>query len=353
MLAKTLTTTQADLSDARLCAEVEAWLAARPDSTPFHRPAWINAVARGNGQQALMLVARRAGGEIEGVLPLNLIHSPLFGRALVSTGFAVDGGILADDIQSVEALAQACWTLAERLSCPTAELRGGALPASGWQLKSDAYLGFRAPIPSDDEGILKMMEKRHRASLRKAFDFGLVVEYRRDVAAIDIFYRLYCQNVHRLGTPVFPKALFTQVMAAFGDAADIAVCFEKGEPVTAVLSLYHNGACMPYWSGANMRSRALFSVDLTHYQLMRRVRDEGCTIFDFGRSKVGTGPAKWKKTWGFTPEPLIYAQRAAPGREPRDINPLSPQYQRKVELWKKLPLSVANLVGPHIARGLG
>jgi len=104
MLAGVMTISLANLDDPREAAELEAWIAAHPASTPFHRPAWIGAVARGTGQQALMLVSRQDGA-IAGVLPLNLIHSPLFGRALVSSGFAVDGGILADDRDVAEALA--------------------------------------------------------------------------------------------------------------------------------------------------------------------------------------------------------------------------------------------------------
>jgi len=141
MLARAMTISLANLDDAREVAELEAWIAAHPASTPFHRPAWISAVARGTGQQAMMLVCRQ-GGRIAGVLPLNLIRSPLFGRALVSSGFAVDGGILADSEEVAEALADACWRLAEAQSCPTAELRGGALPQSLWRLKADSYLGF-------------------------------------------------------------------------------------------------------------------------------------------------------------------------------------------------------------------
>ena len=150
MLARAMTVSFANLDDAIQYQELEQWVCAHPASTPFHRPAWISAAARGTGQQAMMLVCRH-GGSIRGVLPLNLIHSPLFGRALVSSGFAVDGGILAEDAEAVEALAQACWNLAEANSAPTAELRGGMMPQKDWKLKSDAYLGFAKPLEADDE----------------------------------------------------------------------------------------------------------------------------------------------------------------------------------------------------------
>ncbi|MBB6122749.1 FemAB family XrtA/PEP-CTERM system-associated protein [Sphingobium subterraneum] len=340
------------LDDADEVAAIDAWVCARADSAPFHRPIWSMAVEKGTGQEALSLVAWRSGA-IAGVLPLTLVHSPLFGRALVSSGFAVDGGILADDRAVANALADACWALAESHSCPTAELRGGLLPDTGWARKADSYLGFAKALEADDEAQLLAVPRKHRAELRKGLENGLDIRIGNDVDLLDIHYRLYAENVHRLGTPVFPKALFAAVLHGFGDDADIIMVSKDGEPVTTILSLYHNGACMPYWHGARAVARGLRSNEVAYYALMNHARARGCTTFDFGRSKVGTGPAAWKKTWGFDGVPLTYAMRAAAGQEVRDINPLSPQYQKKVELWKKLPLPLASWIGPHIARGLG
>ncbi len=352
MLVAAMTISLTDLSDRAETEAIDRWVCAHPHSTPFHRPAWIGAVARGCRQRALMLVARRAG-EICGVLPLNLIASPLFGRALVSSGFAVDGGILADEPEVTQQLADVCWDLALREKCPTAELRGGALPGEGWTLKSDAYLGFSKALETDDETQLQSVPKRHRKEIRKGLDNGLTVESGRGQRLLDIHYRLYADSVHRLGTPVFPKAMFAEVFEAFGEDADIVLVSKDETPLTTVFSLYHRGACMPYWMGATRAARELRSNEVGCFRLMGLARERGCTVFDFGRSKVGTGPAAWKRTWGWEGVPLTYAVRAAPGSEARDINPLSPQYRRKVELWKKLPLPIANLLGPLIARGLG
>jgi len=352
MLAGAVSVAPADLAEPSVAAELDRWICAQPESAPFHRPAWVSAVARGTGQQALMLVSRRDGA-ITGVLPLNLIHSPLFGRALVSSGFAVDGGILAKDADATRALADACWRIAQERHCPTAELRGGVFPAEGWVLKRDSYLGFAKPLEADDEAQLAAVPKRHRAEIRKGLANDLDIEIGRDVRLLDIHYRLYAQSVHRLGTPVFPKRLFAEVLAAFGDDADILLVSKGGKPLSSILTLYHRYRCMPYWLGASAAARAMRANEVANFRLMSHARSRGCAIFDFGRSKVGTGPAAWKKTWGWEGVPLTYAVRAAPGHEPRDINPLSPQYQRKIELWKRLPLPLANLIGPYIARGLG
>lgn len=106
----------ADLGDALDRARIGAFVHERPGGTPFHLPAWTIATARGTGQRPHYLIAERGDGQIAGVLPLTEIHSPLFGRALVSAGFGVGGGVLGD---GVEPLARAAWRLAERLSCPS------------------------------------------------------------------------------------------------------------------------------------------------------------------------------------------------------------------------------------------
>jgi FemAB-related protein (PEP-CTERM system-associated) len=354
MTGLTVIVEEARLTDAACVVELDAWVCAHPQSTPFHRPAWIMGVEAGTGQKAKMLVARLAGGDVIGVLPLTYIRSALFGRALVGSGFAVDGGLLTTHRKAGPALADAAWTLAEKLGCSTLELRGGEAPGGPvWQEKADAYLGFSRLLAVDDEAELKAVPKRHRAEIRKGLGNDLTFECGRDKRLRAIHYRLYAHSVHNLGTPVFPRALFDAMLDRLGDDADIALVSKDGKPLSAVISLYHRGACMPYWHGAAEGARAMRSNEVLYFLLMRQSRERGLTTFDFGRSKVGTGPAAWKKTWGFEGEPLGYYLRTAPGKETRDVNPLSPQYRRKVELWKKLPESIATWIGPHIARGLG
>ncbi|MEQ1549525.1 MAG: GNAT family N-acetyltransferase, partial [Chakrabartia sp.] len=170
----------------------------------------------------------------------------------------------------------------------------------------------------------------------------------------DAHYLVYATSVRNLGTPVFPRALFDAVLDNFGDAADILTVRKDGTPIASVLSLYHAGVVMPYWGGGTTEARVWRANDLMYYALMLHARKmKGCTHFDFGRSKAGTGPASFKRNWGFEAQPLSYAKWAADGIKPREINPLNPKYQLQIAMWKKLPLWVANVVGPVIARGLG
>jgi hypothetical protein len=151
---------------------------------------------------------------------------------------------------------------------------------------------------------------------------------------------------------VFPPALFDEVLEAFGADADILTVRHQGAPVASVLSLYHKGAVMPYWGGGTWEARRLRANDRMYYELMLHARRRSCTRFDFGRSKTHSGPYDFKRNWGFEPEPLSYASWTAPGTSPRDADPTSSANSAKIALWKRLPLSLANAIGPHIARGL-
>jgi FemAB-related protein (PEP-CTERM system-associated) len=346
-----LTLREADLRDPDLCRRVDAYVDAHPEGTPFHRTAWSRGVQRGTGQGAHLLLAEDGQG-IRGVLPLTAVRSLLFGSALVSTGFGVGGGILADGPDVAEQLADACWSLAQRLRCPTAELRGGPVPA-GWTRREGSYAGFVRDLPSDDEAILKAIPRKQRAEVRRAQTLGLEVEIGRDPADAAAHYDVYAASVRNLGTPVFPRALFREMLAAWGEDANILTVRKDGRPVASVLSLYHRGTVYPYWGGGTEEARGLRANELMYFELMRYAAARGCTRFDFGRSKLGTGAYAFKKNWGFEPLPLVYAARADGGAAAREINPLSPKYRLQVALWKRLPLGLANRLGPLLSRGLG
>lgn len=334
----------AELDNVREAARIDSFVREHPEATPFHRPQWSRAVAAGTGNRAHYLVAEQSGA-LTGILPLTEIRSRLFGASLVSTGFAVDGGILAHGSEAVSALTDAAVALAERLSCPTIELRGGPLPPF-WRQAEGVYADFVRALPAGEDAILKSIPRRQRAEVRKGMANGIDVAAGRDLAA---HYRVYATSVRNLGTPVFPRRLFRAMLDEYGDDADILVASKGGRPLSAVLSLYLNGTVYPYWGGGTFEARATRASELLYFTLMKHAAARGCTRFDYGRSKLGTGAYAFKKNWGFEPTPLVYATWG----KAREINPLNPKYRLQVAAWKKLPLWAANRLGPIIARGLG
>jgi FemAB-related protein (PEP-CTERM system-associated) len=343
-----------DLRDPGERTRLEAFVAAHPLGTPFHRPAWLKAVERGTGNRALALLAER-GGEIAGYLPLSEVHSPIFGRLLASTGFAVGGGVLMADGINPITLLSAAEELAGRRSCASIELRGGHMPdgRAGWSIRSDSHCGFVAPLAEDDDAQLLSIPRKQRAEVRKGLEAALEVEVGNSDRNRAAHYAVYAESVRNLGTPVFPRALFDAVLDLFREDADILTVWHQGRPVASVLSLYHRGAVMPYWGGGTWDARRLRANDRMYFELMLHARRRGCSRFDFGRSKTGSGPYDFKRNWGFTPHPLSYASWTAPGAERRDADPTSAKHSASIAIWRRLPLPIANRLGPLIARGLG
>lgn len=338
----------ADLRQPDEAARIEGFVA-ETGASLFHRPAWLRAVERGTGQRAHGLIAEK-GGAVTGWLPLTEVHSPVFGRVLASSGFAVEGGPIAARESTAVALCRAAEEYAVRLSCPTVELRGGTAPAD-WQLRTDSHCGFVIRLAADDEAQLTAIPRKQRAEVRKGLANDLEVSIGTGAADRAAHYAVYAESVRNLGTPVFPRSLFEAALDALD--ADILTVRHRGTPVASVLSFYHDGAVLPYWGGGTRAARALRANDRMYFELMRHARARGCSRFDFGRSKTGSGAYAFKKNWGFEPVPLSYASWTASGAERRDADPTSARHAGRIALWKMLPLAIANRLGPPIARGLG
>lgn len=338
-----------DPRDAREAALVARFVAEEGGSL-FHLPQWLAAVERGTGQRARGLVARQMGA-ITGWLPLTEVRSALFGKALVSSGFGVGGGIMAVSDEAAHAIADSAQDHALRAGFAGIELRGGVIP-QGWESWDDKHCGFERALAADDEAELLAIPRKARAEVRRGLGFGHRVTIGRAPSDLAAHYACYSASVRNLGTPVFPRQLFAAMLDAFPDSSDILTVWEGDTPLASVLSFYHAGAVMPFWGGGVFAARAARANEVMYYELMLHARRKGMERFDFGRSKTASGPYSFKKNWGFVPQPLTYGAWTAPGAPPRNIDPTSASYSRKIALWKKLPLPLANLIGPVIARGL-
>lgn len=341
-----------DLRDPEACHRLDAFVAGQPGAEFFHRPQWSRAVERGCGRKSHFLVAEDSAGSIAGCLPLTEIRSILFGNALVSSGFGTGGGILAADEAAVALLADAASELAQSLGCGSVELRGGVLP-DGWERREGVYSSFLTALPADPDAVLGGLTRRQRYDVRKAQSRGLEVSTGRDARHREGFYRVFAESVRNLGTPVFPFALFEAMADEFGENSDILIVWNEGRPLSAYFNLYFAGTGQCHWGGGTAEARRFRANDFMMYAFMRHLAERGCAHADFGRSKIGTGAYDRKREWHLEERPLVYAVRTAEGAAPRDINPLSPKNRLKVAAWQKMPLWLANRVGPALARGLG
>ncbi|MDR1423999.1 MAG: FemAB family PEP-CTERM system-associated protein [Azoarcus sp.] len=330
----------------------DAFVRATPQATFFHLSAWQRILAEEFGHRTHYLYAER-DGEIVAVLPLAEVKSLLFGHALVSLPFCVYGGIAAADDAGagvLAALETEADARARRLGVRHLEFRNLAPRHPDWP-HQDIYVTFRKTIAPDDETNLLAIPRKQRAMVRKGIANGLVAHVDDD---LERFFALYADNVRHHGTPALPKRFFARLRQEFaGDCEVLTVTDHAGRALSSVLTFFFRDEALAYYAGDVPRARALAANDFKYWELMRRARARGCKVFDYGRSKIGTGPWHFKQHWGFEPQPLAYEYRLYKRGGVPQNNPLNPKYRLFIAAWKRLPLAVANAIGPFIVRNLG
>jgi FemAB-related protein (PEP-CTERM system-associated) len=319
-----------------------------PAATFFHLAGWKTILERVFGHRTHYLYAER-DGRIEGVLPLGHIKSRLFGNALISTPFCVYGGVAAQSSAAFAALDAAAIALAERLGVDYLEYRCLAEQHAHWPRKH-LYVTFRKAIHADPDRNMKDIPRKQRAMVRKGIEYGLESEI--DVG-VDRLYDAYAHSVRTLGTPVFPKAYFQALRQTFGERCEVLTVTHEGRLVSSVMSFYFRDEVLPYYAGGLPRARELKGNDFMYWELMRRSCQRGVRMFDYGRSKEGTGSWSFKKNWGFQPQPLPYEYHLVKAGRVPDVSPLNPKYRFFIAAWKRMPLSLTKLIGPRIVRNLG
>lgn len=335
--------------DAAAAARWDEFVFACPEATFFHRAGWQSILQGVFRHQPHFLYAEEAG-RIVGVLPLAQVKSVLFGHSLVSLPFAVYGGVAASDPAAADALEGEAQRLASELGVEHLELRNLQPRHVDWP-KQDLYVTFRKPILAEEEANMLAIPRKQRAMVRKGIKNGLRSEVD---AGVERFFPLYADNVHRHGTPALPRRYFEALFETFaGDVDVLTVQASDGRALSSVLSFYFRDEVLPYYAGDDESARDLAANDFKYWELMRRACARGLKTFDYGRSKQGTGSYSFKKNWGFEPQPLhyeycLYKRDAVPQN-----NPANAKYRLLIETWRRLPIGLANWLGPHVVRNLG
>ncbi len=317
---------------------------------PFHLSVWEEIFSHFFGYKTHYLYAKNHN-EIIAILPLVEMKSILFGHALISTPFLVYGGPVGSQI-GCDKLIEYAVALGLEKQVDYLELKCEFPNVNmGWE--QDIYYNFKRSIISEHDSNLKDIPRKQRAVVRKAEASGLVAAFEND---IDHFYLLYATSLRNLGTPVMSKAFFQKVFDALGDKCSILTIFKNAQdqqPLSSVMSFYHNNSVLPYYAGGSLAARHCKSNDFMYWQLMKAAADKNFNDFNFGRSKINTGSYRFKKHWGFEAKPLHYRTIPIKAKKPPNLNPTNPKYQLMIKAWKNLPLPLSIMLGPWVARRLG
>ncbi|NMC21858.1 MAG: FemAB family PEP-CTERM system-associated protein [Thermogutta sp.] len=323
-------------------------------------PAWLEILHAALGHRPICLAVSKAvpsgvepadwSSPWAAVLPLALVHGPLFGRFLVGLPYVNYGGALGDRKATARLIDRAA-ALADSFAVRYLELRHEEAvehPALSARLTSKVHM--RLELPGSADALWKAFSPKVRNQVRKGERLGLTVHWGGEPLLRE-FYAVFCRNMRDLGTPVYPRSLFARILQRFPGEAELCVVRRDGRALAGGLLLHGRGvtevpsaaSLRPFhWTNANM---------LLYRHLLCRAIERGQTVFDFGRSTVGGPTHRFKRQWGAREFPAVWQYYVRRG-EISDMRPEGGKYRLFIAAWRRLPVFFTRLIGPWIVRGI-
>ena len=330
-------------------ADWDSFVDAHPAATGYHRWAWRRVFEGAFGHETVYLAAREHG-RIVGVLPLVVFRRSWFGTFVVSLPFVNYGGVLASDRIVAKRLLEAAAALTCQFRASHLELRHRARAFPDLPVKSHK-VAMLMPLASDVEAAWNALDRKVRNQIRKAEKSGL----RASVGGADRvadFYRVFAENMRDLGTPVYPRRLFEQVVEQFPREARVVIVTQGGTPVAGGIGCGYRDTVEVPWASSLKAFRSFCPNNLLYWTLIQQAIADGYKVFDFGRSTPGEGTYHFKVQWGARPEPLYWEYRLIARADIPDQSPKNPKFRAAIALWKRLPVRLTTLLGPSIVRSI-
>ena len=315
-----------------------------PLGSTFHQIGWKKTIEDNYSHRPRYLLAERSG-RIEAILPLFLVKNFLAGKALISSPYAVYGGVLANSDEARDALRDSVRELGRQLGVGYVELRNvDERQSLGFQ-PIRRYVTFRQDLSSGPEKLLAGIPRKTRRMVRKSIKGSLETV---PAPSLDAFFDLYSRSLRRLGTPCFPRGHFESILRHFPDQVELREIHFEGQPVAAVLSFLYRDEIHPFYGASDPAYNRLATNNFMYFDLMRWAHAQGRRWFDFGRSRIGSGSYEFKAHWGMEEVALPYEMLLVKRKELPHLSPANPRFKLAIAVWQRLPLGLTRAVGPHL-----
>ena len=332
--------------DSRLWdAYVEA---TAPDSL-YHRWVWREIIEETFGHQAYYLAAIE-DGKFCGILPLFSMRSRLFGNFLVSIPFFTYGGILADTEEAGEALLARAAGLGREIGARHIELRQGDEHPMSWK-GTCPKVTMEIPLPATADEYWKKLSSGMRNKIRQGQKHKLRAEW-GGREALPTFYKIFAANMRNLGTPVYSERFFENQIRRLPDRIRILCLWDGERPVAASFVTAHQQTLELPWSASLPESRKKYSQVLMYWTIIQTAIEDRFEKLDLGRCTPGSGNYEFKRHWNPVERPLHWYYWLAANTQVPHLRPDNPKFRLATKLWKRLPLAVANELGPRLVRSI-
>jgi FemAB-related protein (PEP-CTERM system-associated) len=206
-------------------------------------------------------------------------------------------------------------------------------------------------LPESQDALGKSIGSKRRSQIKRPIREGVSHKI-GGKELLDHFYDVFCQNMRDLGTPVYSKKLFADILTTFEANARICVVYWEGKPVsTGFLMHYKDRLEIPWASTVRYANRISVNMYL-YWQILSYAIEEGFKQFDFGRSSIDAGTYKFKKQWGAQPHQCYWYHYVPEGKALPDLSPDNESFGLAIKIWQKLPIGITKLIGPHIVKAI-
>ena len=316
----------------------------------YHDSRWGKIVEKCFGHKYYVLFSENSDGEINGVLPLVHMKSLIFGGFMVSMPYFNYGGVCANDGSTRKHLIDEAVHLAKDLKAQHIEFRQEESLHNGFPEKIHK-VSMRLGLPDSSDDLWKSFPSKLRSQIKVPQKAGMTCRLGR-LEELESFYAVFSVNMRDLGTPVYPKSFFGDILEEFPENTWIITVYLGNIPVASgFLAGFKTRLEIPWAS--SIRSHNRFSPNmLLYWYCLKFACEQGYKTFDFGRSTAGESTYKFKEQWGATPSPMIWSYWVRGEGNIPDLSPRNSKYQLAIGIWKRLPLPVTQILGPRIIKNI-
>lgn len=329
----------------------DAFVLASNYSSCYHQSGWKEVIEKTFGHRTFYLLSQDESRNINGILPLAQLKSFLFGNFLVSLPYFNYGGACVSNQKVLDSLLSEAVHLAGETNAEHIELRHMEPIYPNLPVKFNK-VSMWLQLPKDSQTLFKSFPAKLRSQIRRAKKEDMVAAI-GGLDMLDHFYAVFSQNMRDLGTPVYPKSFFRNILQIFPDTTWIGAVFTKdGLPVASGLLVGFKDHLEIPWASSLRGYNALSPNMLLYWSVLEFACERGFRVFDFGRSTPGEGTYRFKAQWGTKPAQLYWHYWLKTGRSMPELNPHNQKYQLAIRFWKKLPVPLTCMLGPMIVKNL-
>jgi FemAB-related protein (PEP-CTERM system-associated) len=335
-----------DEMDARLWQD---FVEGHPESSAYHRWGWKAVVENSFGWRTFYLMTS-SEGQIQGILPLVLQKSWMFGSFLTSLPFVNRGGIIAHAQSAKDNLIAEAIVLAKRFRADYIEFRHRDNP--NLELPARTHkVAMVLEVENNETKMWAALAHKVRTDIRKAIKSELSAEFGGQ-ELLDDFYTVFAQNMRDLGTPVYSRKLFSEILRAFPHDTYVCIVRHRGRPIAGSFLIGYRNSLEAVWSSSLYSYSAMKPNMMLYWKILCFAGERGYRLFDFGRSSIGSGTHRFKKQWGAREVPLYWLYWVPEGSSLPEVNKENGRYGSAIWLWQRLPVALTKLVGPSIVKCL-